>query len=76
MLTLGLHVRRAEALELRQVTVRGGVVQRRRRGERLLVDVVAQARDVEVALGDPVARELRVDHLAERVDADLVDEHL
>ena len=32
--------------------------------------------DREVALGDPVALELLLDHLAEGVDADLVDQHL
>ena len=35
-----------------------------------------EALDVEVALVDPVALELLLDHLAEGVDADLVDQHL
>ena len=37
---------------------------------------VGEVVDREVALGDPVALELLLDHLAEGVDADLVDQHL
>ena len=77
VLALRLDVVGAEALE---GACRRRWARRRSAGgagaERLLVDVEAQARDVEVALGDPVARQLLVDHLAEGVDADLVDEHL
>ena len=43
---------------------------------RVLGLVVDEEVGREVALGDPVALELLVDHLAHLVDADLVDEHL
>ena len=73
----GCDVVRAEALELRRGRRSARRTSARGAGrERLLVDVEAQAVDVEVALGDPVALQLLVDHLAEAVHADLVDEHL
>ena len=53
-----------------------GVAARGAGAEACSSSVEAQAVDVEVALGDPVAAQLLLDDLAERFDADLVDEHL
>ena len=76
LLALGAHVRGPEALELGVVAVglRVGAAGLGRVG--LLVVDHQQRRGVEVALVDPVALELLVDHLAERVHADLVHQHL
>ena len=51
-------------------------MEERKRRALLLVHVQAQALDVELALGDPVALTLLVHEPAHLVDADLVDEHL
>ena len=76
LLALGGDVRRAEALELRAVAVGRGVGGRHGGRAVGLVDVQAQALDVELALVDPVALALLVDELAHLVDADLVDQDL
>ncbi len=60
----------------RQVAVRRNVRFRHGRRGGLLVVAPRDRLDREVALGDPVAAQLLLDHLAEGVDADLVDEHL
>ena len=77
-LPLRLDVRGAKALELGDVAVRRGEARRdARRLVLLVVHVLRQEMlDGEVALGDPVALELFVHHLAEGVHADLVDEDL
>ena len=76
LLALRLHVRLAEAVELGAVAVRAPVGGRGRGRVRLLVVDQLQPLDVEVALVDPVALELLLDHLPEGVDADLVDQDL
>src|SRR5581483_3440543 len=75
-LSLGPDVGLAEAVELGAVAVGAAVVERGRRGVGLLVVDQLQAIDIVVALGDPVALELLLDHLAEGVDPDLVDQDL
>ena len=76
LLALGVDVVGAERLELRAVAVRAAGRRRSLGRGALLVEVGQQTLDREVALGDPVALELTVDHVAECLDADLVDQHL
>src|SRR4051794_19473260 len=75
-LALRLDVGRAEALERGAVAVGRAVGVRNVGGVGLLVVEEHAVLDREVALGDPVALELLVDHAAHLVDADLVHEHL
>ena len=77
LLALGLHVRLEEVVELAVVAVRRSRTRSGRgRRVRLLVVVEQDLVEREVALRDPVALELLLDQLAERVDPDLVDQHL
>ena len=76
VLALRRDVRLAEALELGAIAVRARPGRVRAGGVRLLVIGEQQPVDREVALGDPVALELLLDHLAEGIDPDLVDQHL
>ena len=76
LLLLRAHVRRAEALELREVPVRAAVGRRRRRGALALVVEEQTPLDREVTFGDPVALQLLLDLPAQLVDAELVHEHL
>src|SRR5438128_241223 len=76
LLALGPDVGGDEAIELGAVAVgRAGVDRRRRRLGLLVVDEQQRVRS-EVALRDPVALHLLIHHLAEGVDADLVDQEL
>ena len=75
LLALREHVRLDERIELARVAVRRAA-DVRRGCVLLLVVLEQQRRRVEVALVGPVALELLVDHRAELVDADLVDEEL
>ncbi len=75
-LALGADVGLEEVPELAAVAV-GARVRFLRRGDvGLLVVVEQDLVEREVALADPVALELLLDHLSERVDPDLVDQHL
>src|SRR5215211_2994897 len=76
VLALGLDAGLAEALELGEVAVGAARLHGDRRRIRLLVVDEEQVVDREVTLGYPVALELLLDHLAEGVDADLVDQDL
>ena len=75
-LPLGLGVRLGKAVELPQVAVRARVTIPPLGHVALLVGVIQDPFEREVALSNPVARELLLDLLAERVDPDLVDQHL
>ena len=67
---------RANASNSRAVAVGRGDLDRRGRRVGLLVVLEQQAVERVVALVDPVALELLLDHLAEGVHPDAVDEHL
>src|SRR5689334_4771905 len=75
LLPLRLHVLRDERVELGAVPVGRAVGLRDGRRVRLLVMDEHEVIDGEVALVDPIALELLVDQLAERVHPDLVDQH-
>ena len=76
VLALRLDARLAPLLEGGGVAVRLRVVVAELGGVRLLVGQEQQRDRVEVALVDPVALELLLDHVAELVDPDLVDQDL
>src|SRR5437588_2434920 len=76
VLALALDIRLQEAVELVQVSVGARIAHTGSWGTGLLVVVEDDPVEREVALRDPIALELLFDQLPERIDSDLVDQHL